>query len=121
MSNKILNFDDFHKGSNLSDPKKHATASKPDQVKKEKTIDQVKSADLSQVKVTEPDYTKVSKTPIQESSADTQAQIDIINQTKALRDQVAAAATDAEKIQLLTKIKQIEQQAEQKAKATKPA
>lgn len=121
MSNKILNFDDFHKGSNLSDPTRKSNSAKPDQVKKEKTIDQVKHSNLSQVKVTEPDYTSVSKDPIQESSADTQAQIDIINQTKTLRDQVASAATDAEKLPLLNKIKQIEQQAEQKAKAAKTA
>lgn len=119
MSNKILNFDDFHKGSNLSDPKKHATPSKPDQVKKEKTIDQVKHADLAQVKVTEPDYTKVAKTPIQESSADTQAEIDAINQTKELRKQLATVENDVEKLAILNRIKQIQQQVEQKAKASK--
>jgi hypothetical protein len=121
MSNKILKFNDFKTGGKLSDPKTATSVKAADPVKKEKSIDQVKRADLTHPKITLPDYSKVAKTPIQESSADTQAQIDIINQTKALRDQVAAAATDAEKIQLLAKIKQIEQQAEQKAKAAKVA
>jgi hypothetical protein len=121
MSNKILNFNDFKTGGKLSDPKTATSVKAAEPVKKEKSIDQVKRADLTHPKITLPDYTKVSKTPIQESSADTQAQIDIINQTKALRAQVAAAATDEERIKLLAQIKQIEQQAEQKAKTAKAA
>jgi hypothetical protein len=119
MSNKILNFDEFAKGSKMSDPKTALSVKPADPIKKEKTIDQVKKADLTHPKITEPDYTKTVKNPIQESSADTQAEIDAINQTKELRKQLATVDNDVEKLAILSRIKQIQQQVEQKAKASK--
>lgn len=119
MNNKILNFDAFAKGPGLNDPKKLALTMKPDVQHKEKTLDQVKRADLTQPKVTEPDYTQISKNPIQESSVDTQAEIDSINQTKELRAKLVLATTDADKLNILNQIKVIQQQSEQKAKAAK--
>ena len=72
------------------------------------------------LKTTEPDYTKTVETPIQESSAETQAEIDTINQTRELRKQLATAADDNERLAILNRIKQVQVQIEQKAKAAKP-
>lgn len=120
MSNKILNFDEFEKGANLADPKTATSVKKAEALPKEKVIDQVKKVNLStDLKVTEPDYTETTDTPIQESSADTQAEIDAINQTKELRKQLATAADDNERLSILNRIKQIQVQLEQKAKASK--
>lgn len=118
----ILNFAEFTKGSGLTDPKKHALnvkAAKP--LAKEKAIDQVKGSSLStDLKTNEPDYSKTVETPIQESSADTQAEIDAINQTKELRKQLATVDNDVERLAILNRIKLIQQQIEQKVKASKP-
>jgi hypothetical protein len=119
MSNKILNFDEFAKGAKMSDPKTALSVKSAEPIKKEKTIDQVKKAGLTHPKITEPDYTKTVKNPIQESSADTQAEIDAINQTKELRKQLATVDNDVEKLAILNRIKLIQQQVEQKAKASK--
>lgn len=120
MSNNILNFDDFKKGAKLSEPKTALAVKKADPVKKEKFIDQVKKVQLStELKATEPDYTKTVENPIQESSADTQAEIDAINQTKELRKQLATVENDVERLAILNRIKQIQVQIEQKAKASK--
>lgn len=120
MSNKILNFDEFEKGAKLADPKTATSVKKPEALKKEKTIDQVKKVNLStDLKATEPDYTKTVDEPIKESAADTQAEIDAINQTKELRKQLATAADDNERLAILNRIKQVQIQIEQKAKASK--
>ncbi len=120
MSNKILNFDEFEKSAKLADPKTATSVKKPEALKKEKTIDQVKKVNLStDLKATEPDYTKTVENPIQESSADTQAEIDAINQTKELRKQLATVENDVERLAILNRIKQIQVQIEQKAKASK--
>ncbi len=120
MSNKILSFDEFEKGANLSDPKVATKVGKPDSIKKEKTLDLVKKVDLSTtLETTEPNYTKTTDEPIQESSADTQAEIDALNQTKELRKQLATAEDDNQRLSILNRIKQIQVQLEQKAKASK--
>ena len=120
MSNKILNFDEFEKGAKLADTKTATSVKKPEALKKEKTIDQVKKVNLStDLKATEPDYTKTVDEPIKESAADTQAEIDAINQTKELRKQLATAADDNERLAILNRIKQVQIQIEQKAKASK--
>ena len=56
----ILSFNEFAKDNILNDPKKHALkADGEDHLKKEKFVDQVKHAELSQdLEVNEPDYTK---------------------------------------------------------------
>ena len=62
MKNRILNFDDFKKGTPVQEPKKHALiAGGEDTPKKEKAIDQVKRASLAGMTVTEPDYSKTQK------------------------------------------------------------
>jgi hypothetical protein len=66
MSNKILNFKDFKTGGKLSDPKTATSVKAADPVKKEKSIDQVKRADLTHPKITVPDYSKTVKTPVME-------------------------------------------------------
>ena len=120
MSNKILSFDEFEKGANLSDPKVATKVGKPDSIKKEKTLNLVKKVDLSTtLETTEPDYTKTTDEPSQESSADTQAEIDALNQTKELRKQLATAEDDNQRLSILNRIKQIQVQLEQKAKASK--
>lgn len=118
---KILNFNDFTKGLGLTDPKKQTASVKTTtSVKKEKTIDQVKGSSLSTgLKTNEPDYSKTVENPIQESSADTQAEIDAINQTKELRKQLATVDNDVERLAILNRIKLIQQQIEQKVKASK--
>jgi hypothetical protein len=60
MANKLMTFGNFTKEKTLQDPKKEALVSGgEDKIKKEKFIDQVKSADLSMnLEITEPDYTK---------------------------------------------------------------
>lgn len=120
MSNNILNFDDFKAGAKLGEPKTALAVKKADPVKKEKVIDQVKKVQLStELKPTEPDYTKTVEDPIRESSADTQAEIDMINQTKELRKQLATVENDVERLAILNRIKQIQVQIEQKTKAAK--
>lgn len=120
MSNKILNFDEFEKSTKLADPKTALGAKKPEALKKETFIDQVKKVNLStDLKATEPDYTKTVDEPIQESSADTQAEIDALNQTKELRKQLATVEDDNQRLAILNRIKQIQVQIEQKAKASK--
>lgn len=120
MSNTILSFDEFKACSKLGEPKTALTVKKADPVKKEKFIDQVKKVQLStDLKPTEPDYTKTVEDPIQESSVDTQAEIDMINQTKELRKQLATAENDEERLAILNRIKQIQVQIEQKAKEAK--
>jgi len=77
MSNKILNFKDFKTGGKLSDPKTATSVKAADPVKKEKSIDQVKRADLTHPKITVPDYSKTVKTPVMEGVIeDTQVKID---------------------------------------------
>ena len=67
MKNRLLKFDEFKNGNTLVEPKKHALAVKPaDPVKKEKTIDQVKKADLTPLDTNEPDYSKTVKNPVME-------------------------------------------------------
>jgi hypothetical protein len=62
MKNRLLKFDEFKNGNTLVEPKKHALAVKPaDPVKREKTIDQVKKADLTPLDTNEPDYSKTVK------------------------------------------------------------
>ena len=120
MGNKILNFDEFEKGANLSEPKTALNVKKAEPLKKEKTIDQVKAVNLSTaLETSEPDYTKTVENPIQESSADTQAEIDALNQTKELRKQLATVDNDVERLAILNRIKLIQQQIEQKVKASK--
>lgn len=120
MSNNILNFDDFKKGAKLAEPKTALAVKKADPVKKEKFIDQVKTVQLStDLETNDPDYTKTVEDPIQESSADTQAEIDALNQTKELRKQLATVENDVERLAILNRIKQIQVQIEQKAKASK--
>lgn len=121
MSNQILNFDSFVKGPKLGDPKTALNVKPAAPVKKEKSIDQVKRASLStNVKSTEPDYTKTVENPIKESSADTQAEIDAINATRELRKELATAENDEKRLSILNRIKQVQQQIEQKTKASKP-
>ena len=80
MKNRILKFDDFKKGNELVDPKKHALDVKPaDQVKKEKTIDQVKRANLTPLDTTEPDYSKTQKIDESTKALEIQVEIDNIN------------------------------------------
>lgn len=120
MSRTLLSFDDFTKSNQLNQPKSALSAKAPEPLKKEKSIDQVKLANLStELKATELDYTKTVENPIQESSADTQAEIDAINQTKELRKQLATVENDVERLAILNRIKQIQVQIEQKAKASK--
>lgn len=120
MSNKILNFDSFLKDSTLNDPKTALDVKPAESPKKEKSIDQIKKASLSiNLKPTEPDYTKTVEDPIQESSADTQAEIDAINATRELRKELATADTDDKRLMILNRIKQVQQQIEQKNKASK--
>lgn len=119
MSNKILNFDSFAKGANLNDPKTALNVKAADGTKKEKSIDQVKKASLTVLKTNEPDYTKTVKDPIQESSADTQAEIDAINATRELRKELATAENDEKRLAILNRIKQVQQQIEQKTKSSK--
>ena len=67
MKNRLLKFDEFKNGNTLVEPKKHALAVKlADPVKKEKTIDQVKKADLTPLDTNEPDYSKTVKNPVME-------------------------------------------------------
>ncbi|CAB4218916.1 hypothetical protein UFOVP1604_54 [uncultured Caudovirales phage] len=66
MSNKILNFKDFKTGGKLSDPKTATSVKAAESVKKEKSIDQVKRADLTHPKITVPDYSKTVKNPVME-------------------------------------------------------
>ena len=119
MSNKILNFDNFEKASKLADPKTALNVKAADGVKKEKSIDQVKKASLSILKTNEPDYTKTVENPVQESSADTQAEIDAINATRELRKELATAENDEKRLSILNRIKLVQQQIEQKNKASK--
>lgn len=119
MSDKILKFNEFTKGPGLNDPSKHALTTKVGPIKKEKVLDQVKRADLTISKISEPDYTKTTEVALKESSADTQAEIDVINQTKALRAQLATADTDEKRLTILNQIKQIQQQVEKKATTVK--
>ena len=119
MSNKILNFDSFANGPKLEDPKTALKVKAAEGTKKEKSIDQVKKASLTIIKTTEPDYTKTVKEPIQESSADTQAEIDAINATRELRKELATAENDEKRLSILNRIKQVQQQIEQKNKASK--
>lgn len=120
MSNKILTFDAFMKDPKLEDPKTALGAKAASPTKKEKSIDQVKRASLStSLKTNEPDYTKTVKEPIQESSADTQAEIDAINATRELRKELATAENDEKRLMILNRIKQVQQQIEQKTKASK--
>lgn len=120
MSTTLLSFDDFTKSNQLNQPKSAISAKAPAPLKKEKSIDQVKLANLStELKATELDYTKTVENPIQESSADTQAEIDMINQTKELRKQLATVENDVERLAILNRIKQIQVQIEQKVKASK--
>lgn len=80
MKNRILKFDDFKKGNELVDPKKHALDVKPaDPVKKEKTIDQVKRANLTPLDTTEPDYSKTQKIDESTKALEIQVEIDNIN------------------------------------------
>lgn len=119
MSNKLLNFDSFVKGPKLGDPKTALDVKAAEGTKKEKSIDQVKKASLTVLKTNEPDYTKTVKDPIQESAADTQAEIDAINATRELRKELATADTDDKRLMILNRIKQVQQQIEQKNKASK--
>jgi hypothetical protein len=121
MSNKLLNFDSFVKGSKLGEPKTALDVKAAAPVKKEKSIDQVKRASLSTgIKSTEPDYTKTKSAPIQEAATDTQAEIDAINATRELRKELATADTDDKRLSILNRIKQVQTQIEQKNKASKP-
>lgn len=62
MKDKIMSFDQFSKSDVLEDPKNALNKSKADPVKKETFVDQVKRADLSSnVKSTDPDYSKVDE------------------------------------------------------------
>jgi hypothetical protein len=117
--NKVLKFDDFKKGAAMSDPKTALDVKAAEPVKKEKSIDQVKRANLTHPKITLPDYSKTVENPIQESSTDTQAEIDAINATRELRKQLATAEDDNTRLTILNRIKQIQQQIEQKNKAGK--
>lgn len=119
MSNKILSFSSFTSGLKLEDPKTALSVKSADGTKREKSIDQVKRASLTQLKTNEPDYTKTVKEPIQESSADTQAEIDAINATRELRKELATAENDEKRLMILNRIKQVQQQIEQKTKASK--
>ena len=120
MSNKLLNFDSFVKGPKLGEPKTALDVKAAAPVKKEKSIDQVKRASLSTgIKATEPDYTKTVTEPIKESSADTQSEMDAITATRELRKELANADTDDKRLSILSRIKQVQQQIEQKNKASK--
>jgi hypothetical protein len=77
MSNKLLNFKEFTTGGKLSDPQTATKVDAVDSVKKEKSIDQVKRADLTHPKITLPDYSKTVKNPIMEGVIeDTHVKID---------------------------------------------
>ena len=91
MSNKILNFKDFKTGGKLSDPKTATGVKAAESVKKEKSIDQVKRANLTHPKITLPDYSKTVKNPIMEGTIedntvkidDLKIQLKNLNQTDA--------------------------------------
>lgn len=103
MKNRLLKFDEFKKGNNLVEPKKHALAVKPaDPVKKEKTIDQVKRADLTPLDTTEPDYSKTVKVDESTASLAIQVEIDKINAELKKLDP-KAVDYDQKKLELDTK------------------
>lgn len=80
MKNRLLKFDEFKNGNTLVEPKKHALAVKPaDPVKKEKTIDQVKKANLTPLDTTEPDYSKTVKVDESTAALAIQVEVDKIN------------------------------------------
>lgn len=61
MTDKIMSFDQFSKSDILEDPKTALTGNNVDPGKKEKFVDQVKKADLTQLETNEPDYAKVNE------------------------------------------------------------
>ena len=104
MKNRLLKFDEFKNGNTLVEPKKHALAVKPaDPVKKEKTIDQVKKADLTPLDTNEPDYSKTVKVDESTASQNIQVEIDKINvELKKLDPK--AVDYDSKKLDLDTKL-----------------
>lgn len=61
MADKIMTFDQFSKADVLEDPKTALKGDNVDPGKKEKFVDQVKKADLTQLETNEPDYSKVNE------------------------------------------------------------
>lgn len=104
MKNRLLKFDEFKNGNTLVEPKKHALAVKPaDPVKKEKTIDQVKKADLTPLDTNEPDYSKTVKVDESTAALAIQNEFDKINlELKKLDPK--AADYDTKKLDLGTKL-----------------
>jgi hypothetical protein len=104
MKNRLLKFDEFKNGNTLVEPKKHALAVKPaDPVKKEKTIDQVKKADLTPLDTNEPDYSKTVKVDESTASLTIQVEIDKLNAELKKLDP-KAVDYDSKKLDLDTKL-----------------
>jgi chromosome segregation ATPase len=61
MDDKVMSFDQFSKKDVMEDPKTALKGSKVDPCKKETFVNQVKTADLTQLKTNEPDYSKVNE------------------------------------------------------------
>lgn len=61
MANKVLSFDEFDKKAPLQDPKNALTGDNVDSKTKETFVNQIKHADLTQLDVNEPDYSKITK------------------------------------------------------------
>ena len=92
MKSTLINFDTFVKGPGLNDPKKvRSVEGKPETLKKEKSIDQVKYCDLSKLKTVEADYEKTKKEALKEGISSVaqsiQVKVDQVDQQIAKLDQ----------------------------------
>lgn len=113
-----MNFDQFSKTDTLQDPKTALKGDNVDPQKKEKFVDQVKKADLTQLTTNQPDYSATVENPINEDANAIQTQL---NALKPKIQQALEALTQAQKAysDLQLQENQLEQQlAAEQSKAT---
>lgn len=118
MSDKVMNFDQFAKTNTLQDPKTAMKGDNVDPPKKEKFVDQIKKADLTQLTTNKPDYSATVENLINE---DANAITTQLNALKPKIQQALEALTRAQKeySDLQLQENQLEQQlAAEQAKTT---
>lgn len=92
MSDKVMNFDEFDSKDSLEDPKTAVETPEKPKGPKETFVDQVKKADLTQPKVTEPDYTET--TEVDKVNEDTQDITQLRNVVTQLEQQIFQEKTE---------------------------